>query len=369
VKKLLKMFIATLLISCLILSFNLPAGAHDLYIKITNGFNLDGSTNGQRLPLGATIHHFNNGKTEVRDSNNYLILTTNDSEAGLVTTPEGAMKANHVYHVPDGTYINHVGDNLKCYINNRLILTIIDTPTNRVIPNNPRPHVTNNPIHDNVESAIQIISPDTFNANWICPSNPPQPSPYITNYLWNGIEAELSSNHSFVGLIQPVLMWHQNGTNTWTGAAWYVYHDGNIDGSVESPDCPVSSGDSCSGNMHYNSYNNWEITFYNNTSHLLRGLIVSTSIIPTPGPDMTNYELITLETFDFSGSQNPYVTNGMLPGTTTFNGIVLTKYGQNINSNWIADYPYLRQHDFSNLTNLSVTWSGNTLVTLHTGNP
>jgi hypothetical protein len=81
--------------------------------------------------------------------------------------------------------------------------------------------------------------------------------------------------------------------------------------------------------------------------------------------------ILELETDDAAATYWPspgHLTNDMIPGTTTFTNITLTNNGQNVNGNWYTMVRNLFINDLFNLTNLSVTTSGNTSVTMHTPN-
>jgi hypothetical protein len=356
--RIIKICSALLLITCMVLSISLPVCAQDNSVTIVTGFNFDGSNGGQKIPIGSTIQHFGDGTTKVFNSDNSLILTTSDSDSKLVATPDGYKSADRVYYVPSETIVNHIGNIVKCYNNNQLILTVIDTTSDSVTNNGPIPQTVIYGIP--VENAKQYISPDYFNAQWICPSSPPQSDPNITNFLWNGIE---DANAQYV--IQPVLQWNQfvgGGAGCWTGSAWYVYPGGYI---CTCCYIPVVPGDSCQGTVNYNpAFGTWTVMFYDNSHSTAVGLIIYTNI--QVSPSVSNLAILELETADLSGVQE---TNGNMPGTTTFTNIILTKNGQNDNGNWNTMVWSPWYYVLWNLTNLQVTTVGNTSVTMHTANP
>lgn len=98
--------------------------------------------------------------------------------------------------------------------------------------------------------------------------------------------------------------------------------------------------------------------------------MIQATYIPL-NPPGGNLAILELETDDAAATYWPspgHLTNDMIPGTTTFTNITLTNNGQNVNGNWYTMVWNLFINDLFNLTNLSVTTSGNTSVTMHIPN-
>lgn len=354
-------------------SLSLPVAAQDGSVVMTAGFNVSGSNGGRQIPIGSTIQHFSDGTTKVFDASNSLILTTSDADSKLVATADGYQKADRMYGVPSGTLVNHSGNILKCYNDNQLILTVIDTTSDNNVTSNSSQQVHNFPIIN----ATQTTSPDYFDAHWNCPNSPPNPdNSDVVNFIWDGIQ---TNNNNY--LIQPVLQWNQtmpapggvNGAGCWTGAATYVYPGGYV---YTYYYYPVSPGDSCEGTLQYNpvngySYGYWTVMFYDNSKDTGVGLDIQSTNIPV-NPPGGNLAILELETFDAAATYGPppppHLANGMIPGTTAFTNIILTKNGQNVNGNWTTMVWNSFYYDEYNLTNLRVTTSGNTSVTMYTPN-
>jgi len=336
-----------------LLSFSLPVGAEDIdYTKIANGITLNDGENGQKIPWGSTIHHFDNGETEVHNSNNKLILMTSDSDADLVATPGGFMKANHIYGVPSGTIIDHVGNIIKFYKDDQLILTVIDKESDK--KENDVQKTTS--ILPNTGGWVECAKdtgrkPDTFTANWICPSSPPGNLPNIVNFLFTGITTWTGSS-----IIQPVLQWNQGGAPGWSGAAWYVYSGG----SSHSSYCTVSVGQSLGGSMVNYGTTWWFITFNNYSSGSSVSLYVNTNI--PLDPFIGNVVYVTLESYN---TANGDIYNTDMPGDTTFSNIAIKRNGQQLPVVW---YKKMFSDSHFKMTGLDVTWSGNTTVNLLAAN-
>jgi hypothetical protein len=357
--KIIKIIIPMLLVICLILSFNYPVAAQGNNTQITSEFNFDGSNGGQKIPEGSTIHHLANGTTEVYDLNNSLMLTTNDSISALVMTPNGPMKANHVYGIPNGATIDGGGSGgvVRCYKDNKLVLTVIDDKLNN-IANDALNQYSRIPIPGQgtggwVEDGnASGLSPDTFNALWTCPSSPPAQRSVIIDYLFNGIE-----DYSGQYLIQPVLQWNVNA-GTWIGNCWFVL-PGN---SYHTPTAvAVSPGQTCEGSMINQGGSNWLITFYNISMGSQISLVVINSNIPLNPPN-GNYLITTLESYNTSYG---LIYNYDMPGTTTFSTSV-TRNGQHPSFNWTGWVNH--NNPWFQMTHCSVTTSSNIAVTLITGN-
>jgi hypothetical protein len=354
-KKIVKIGMIFVITICLLLSFGLPVGVlGNDHVKITEGFTLVDGENGQRIPIGATIRHFDNGETKVYNSNNSLVLTTSDSDSDMAMTPEGPMKANHIYGVPSGTHVDHMGNTLIFSDdNNKVFLTVIDRPSMK---------------REQINTALNTIIPNTggwnedaergglkfnlFSAYWDCPSSPPDNHSYISNFLFTGIEPPDGSS-----IIQPVLQWNQGGSPGWTGSAWYVYNGG----SAHSTFISVSVGDTIYGEMYNNSSNNyWNIEFYDNDTYGSTALYVNTNI--PHDPSAGNRAFVALETYN---GNNGNIDNNDVPGDTTFSSLHLTHSSVEVSFSWTK---FINTAPVFQCTNRDVTWTGTSIVNLLTNN-
>ena len=337
-----------LLGSSLLVSLSLPVSAqNNNHIKMTDQFTLNPGEPGIHLPVRATIHHLNNGATQVFDANNVLLLTTSDANASLLPTPGGLTKANHVYGVPDATVIDHVGNIVKFKKDGRVFLTVIDD--NPYIQKaRPPSTITWN------EYAYNWTGLDTFVAYWTCPSSPASSSTNITNYLFNGIQPPDNSE-----IIQPVLAWNGlDGPAGWGGAAWYFYSSGSTHTSYTT----VSVGNSLEGYLHNIGGYNWDIYFYNLSTSSSRSLTAYNTNIST-SPQGGNFIAIALESYNGTADGDLY--NADIPGKTRFTNIGALLNGSGVSPSWnntIVDHPWFHMPD------RDVTWSGYSSVNLTTGN-
>ncbi|MDD4873497.1 MAG: hypothetical protein PHE15_00745 [Dehalococcoidales bacterium] len=348
-----KIFILTLLSFCLLAPSSLPVAAQDNgYTTLTESFTINSGEKGQEIPTGAIIQHFDNGETKVYASNNSLILKTSDSYADSITTPDGLMKANHVYGVPSGTFVDHVGNILKFYDGDQLILTVIDKESD----NKESKSIGTSLIIPSTGGWVECAKdtgrkPDTFAANWVCPSSPPGLQSNIVNFLFTAIETWTGGS-----IIQPVLQWNQGGAPGWSGASWYVYNGG----SVHTDATPVSVGNNIYGYMHSQGTTTWYISIQNLNTGGYKSLTVNTNI--PVNPLIGNQVFVALESYNTS---NGYIYDTDMPGDTTFSNIAITLNGQQLNVQW---YKKMYSDPYFQMTGLDVTWSGNSSVTLHTAN-
>jgi hypothetical protein len=323
------------------------------HTKITTGFSIAGGGNTKNIPLGSTIHHFNNGETQVYDSKNSLILRTSDADADFVSTTEGLMKANHVYSVPSGTYIDHEGNVITFHKDNQLLLTVIDTKSIMDENTTNTPNVIIPKTGDWVEAGEDTgVKPSDFLAYWNCPSSPPGNSPNVCNFLFTGIEGWTGTS-----IIQPVLQWNQIQAPGWTGACVYAWHDG----IVYTEYTPVSIGDSIRGEMYYNGANTyWSIIFYDINTSVSLCLYVNTNI--SVSPIIGNRVYAALESYNLL---NGNLYDSDMPGTTTFQYISITRFGQPVSVTW---HKKIYSNSSFQMTGRDITSPGSSTVTLHTAN-
>jgi len=315
------------------------------YVKIYKGFSVDEKSNGYRIPEGSTIYHSKNGITEVLSPDKQRILKVKESETVTIKSPGGTQKANRIYEVPSGTYIDNRGDTVYFYLDGELILTVIDQNNNKKKDFYPPPETGGW-----VEAAGETgKEPDYLYSEWTVPSDPYNPQSYIVNYIFPCIQPWTSSS-----IIQPVLEWNYYSSGAWTIAPWYVWDGGSARGSGKN----ASEGDSISGYMDNWGLSWWEIRITNDDTSQTAVLYANTNI--SVDPLIGHNLLIALETYH---ATNGNIYNTDVPGTTDFDNISITKNGNPINIQWSE---YLWDDDFPYLTDLDVTWSGVSDVILHT---
>ena len=343
-KKKIKLIIISLFVLCAVIGIpqTVVAEKNDC-VAIDKSISVDETSNGYQIPKGSTIHHKVNGITDIF-SKNERILSINEAEASFVVTPNGLMKANRVYEVPSGTYVDDKGQTLYFIYNDTLILTVIDDKFDSKSVEDTIPATGGW-----VEAAWETgKKPDYFYSEWEVPSDPYNPQQDIVNFLFPGI-----LNYSGSALIQPVLEWNNSGSGGWTISAWYVTSGRYVRASVES----ASEGDLIIGTLENYGDSDWHIVITNDDTDEFSILSVGTDI--PVDPIIGNVLCIAFESYHLTNG-NIYDTD--VPGTTDFENISITKNGNPINMQWSDQF----WGSFPYLTDLDVTWSGVSEVTLHT---
>jgi hypothetical protein len=223
------------------------------YAIIDAPFSTEEVENIYSIPRGSTILHSDDGITKVYNNAGQLLLSARDSEAYTLATPNGLAKATHVYEVPDGSFIYHVGNTTIVYSGGECVLTVINQQRNNesIVPD----------LSEWIEQANDwsVSALDWFRAEWDCPSDPPDPDNDAVNFIFNAIEPNYG-----LAIIQPVLEWNYGSSGCWTGTAWVVW-DGGSYRSVSH--VSVSEGDTIRGTMQFSPtipYTNWwEVDFWN----------------------------------------------------------------------------------------------------------
>jgi len=105
----------------------------DGFAIITAPLSLNKEANTTHIPHGSVIYHWANGITEVYDSYNNRLFIARDSEAASVGAPGGFKPATHAYHIPDGSRISEEDGTTKIYLDDALILTVIEAERNNPI--------------------------------------------------------------------------------------------------------------------------------------------------------------------------------------------------------------------------------------------
>lgn len=229
-----------------------PVIAQD-FTQIEKPLSVDESDLVNKVPKGSVIYHRADGVTEVRSSNDELVLIANNDEAALVPTPNGLKRATHVVQIPSGSKIIEEGKNItKIYDGDDCILTVVeqgnDGKSGYAIPD------WDEWIEWSHDWSVDNI--DWFRAYWEVPFDPPLPDNDAVDFLLNAI-----TNQQGNKIIQPVLEWNQLGSNRWTGAAWYA-------GVTTYRATPVnaSEGNLIRGTMSYIGSSVWYIEFYNSST-------------------------------------------------------------------------------------------------------
>jgi hypothetical protein len=300
--------------------------------KVANGFTLDQSAPGFKIPRGSIIRHLENGITEVYKFDSSLIMSTRDSEAAMVATPSGLVRATHVYGLPSGSEIDNKGDTTDVYENDTLILRVVDSGA-LAIPS----------YNGWIESAYNWAAGnlDNFSANWVVPSNPPSPGANVVDFLFPAIEPQ-----SGRAIIQPVLGWNQVGRAGWTGSSWY----GTGNSYYYSTPISTNSGNSISGVMAFNAKLGWQITFTNSTNSQ------STSL-KTKITNNKNLAVFTaLEGYNIASISD-------VPGDTTFSGMSFKYKNNYVNMTW---NPFIAATGIDLGLGIDITSSSQ--VTLNTAN-
>jgi hypothetical protein len=234
----------------LVLACAIPAAAQDDgYVKISEPFTVDKSQPGNLVDIGATIHHLANGVTEVYRADKSLKLKARESDASLISTPNGLIKANRLYCVPNGAEIITEGNATKILAEGVLILTILDDTQKQIAV----------PAEGWVEKAedMSVSSLEWWDASWTVPSKPPRNGANDSNYAFyfTGIQTDK--------IIQPVLQWNQAQNHKWTIQSWDYF----ANGAAVGPWFEVSEGDPIRGQMSWNSNTSqWTISIWKDGS-------------------------------------------------------------------------------------------------------
>jgi hypothetical protein len=322
-----------LLIIGLLPVWTMPAMAADgSYTKIQTAFTLDPGQPGMAVEKGSIIHHLANGVTEVYGADKSLKLKALESEASMVQTPDGALPANRIYHVPNGCLVDTQGVTTRILDkDNTCILTIIDDKQlqpNTVIPIPTPPWLA--------DTACLCNNIDYFDAYWVVPSKPPHYTSSYTNqdFYFTGIGPQ---NRSFI--MQPVLQWNQCQNHKWQIQSYYVWGSGMVAGAAYD----ANQADTIYGRMSWGS-GIWYIITKDGSK---------TSSLGVVGSVAQKLIYCTLEGSNIINSQD-------IPGSTSFN-TMHEKYGGNsIPITWLPDdNPPLQ---------ITIPDHSPSLVTIHTPN-
>jgi hypothetical protein len=323
-----------------------PVLANDeSYTVINEALSVTVNNPGRQIPQGSTIKHLENDTTEIYNANKSLVLKARDSEAKLITTPSGLKKATYVYNVPNKSRVEDIGNTIRVYDNETLILTIIypDVMKSRrmIVPS----VESVNYVEDGYDTGKNI---DYFAADWVVPAFADSPSSTATNFLWIGVMPYIGG-----AVVQPVLEWNQGSSHDWTGRAWYADLYG---GTTSATPIDVSEADQISGGVHNTSSNYWDVVFYDDDTSEFSSLTVYAAFGINPS---TGHSICwVLESFNIQDDND-------VPGDTTFTNISLKKNGSSVS---FSVNEWINTTYFSMLSGKDVTWSGTSWVKLNTNN-
>lgn len=348
---------------------------------IDDEFTLLDDGTGTKIPAGATVIHYNTGITEVRDSQNKLLMRVKDSDSKQMQLPKETVSASSVYEIPDGSNINleddgsitvskdgiHLltvadykrmkeADFLKKYggtykiagfdllsVGKNLVKSIIKPPLTKEITNQPGyldayfgPHV-----EAAVDSDVDYLG--NFSAYWDVPSSPTSPYADTCIYIWNGVEDAAQTD-----VLQPVLKYTQAGG--WDCLAYY-----GVDGSYfHSTAIDASVYDDIKGVINHGPIQ-WAVAIFNETTGLGRSITVT----GVSNLSLNAWLYCLLEAYGVW-------YNTQMPGDTLFHNMsVKDNNSQTIDVNWYSD---VNAGWAANLSGLSVSVISDAMVSVSTAN-
>jgi hypothetical protein len=314
-------------------------------VVIQNGFSITTGDNANVIPVGAIIQHSENGITRVFDSEGKQLLLSKDSDSPKVLTPAGYVSAVNVNQIPDGSYVQENTNGIThVYLNDKRVLTVISS--NKTSQKNVPVPSTNGWVEESFARGIPQLG--QFIADWNVPSSPPNKTTGAVDFLFNAIQPSDNS-----GIVQPVLEYNHEGTHQWTGAAWYG--DSNKQYYRSKP-FTTAVGHTIRGTLGWNTkLNRWNII----VQDLNNGGITSNFSTNAPNIGTNNVQA-------FCALEGWYINNDNdISGKTTFTNMRFRDVNLNpVSFSWNK---YVSTN--MGLTNLDVTWSGMTPVTLWTKNP
>ena len=273
-------------------------------------FTVDSASGGYQIPKGSTINNLGNGDIVVTGPNGDTIFKTNDSLTEMVSTPDGWVKASHVYHVPSDSSVITEKNTIKVFFKDELLLQIIDKEISDV---SSRAVKAVSPWMEYAEAYIGNL--DFYTGVWTVPSSPPAPGSSAYDYLFNAIQIPNC-------ILQPVLEWNYGGSRSWTIAAWYGIYGYYV--RATNPKT-ASPGNVIRGTMAWDT-NRWYISIINNSTGQYSNLYCY-NLLVTSG--MSAY--CTLEGGNIT-------KNGDVPGDTTFSSLSLRYNTNPITPSWAAKY-------------------------------
>jgi hypothetical protein len=254
-------------------------------------------------------------------------LTAASVPDGMVMTPQGLMPKANVHLVENGYHLEISGNHvLKIEtatgkINEDFGAIKVASPTQVVAPNNAK--VSNNPVAKNGSSRALTSAPNgsgwmtyaEYNVNattpvglcqstWTAPVNPGTTGAQI--YIGNGVENGPHSNSAANLVIEPALLWGNNGAagtgNFWTISNWCAWGTG----AAYTTPITVTAGTSLTGIVTLTNYvsPNYQYTCaFNGESNTLNVLYNSTQNVtgtPLPAIPIENYAFESLQAYNLT---------------------------------------------------------------------
>jgi len=109
----------------------------DGFAVITAPLSLNKEANTTHIPHGSVIYHWANGITEVYGPDNNRLFIARDSDAAQVSAPGGPSPATHIREVPNGSRISTDDNITRIYLDDDLILTVIEKSEDFIIQPSP----------------------------------------------------------------------------------------------------------------------------------------------------------------------------------------------------------------------------------------
>jgi len=342
------------------------------------------------IPFGAIVHHSNDGITTVFDSTGQQLFAAKDSQASLINTPDGVLRATEVFEIPDKSLIVDDNNVTNVFYDKQRILTILDDSkglqkksasfTKQVYT--PQ---TLSPQWIEYGETARIPTVGQFSSRWNVPKNPILTVNYSQNRLdgsqstiWNGLE---DTNGTY--LLQPVLEWYvkKNASDlnpsiaNWSIATWWVspkeYNNRGMHSTrrygIPSTGELILSGHQIQGNMmHYGA------TWTGAITDLTLGVSSTLFLNSSQSSDLTyrNLQAYTVLEGWSTRALNPEDYNSSyIPGNVTFSNIIINDI-DGYNAIPVSMPGYVNSVNWSpSQYGLSVTnTSWPTSITLNTGN-
>jgi hypothetical protein len=227
------------------------------------------------IPQGSIIYHSKEGITTVFDQTGKQILSANDSEAEMISTPVGLIPATHVHTSPTGSY-SFVSENATYVVYNNTIIYVtvrekIDSVNNTgrdllseestlvSVKSLDAQSVETDVINTTVMASAVVDNPgfhpgDTFTTQWIVPESPRQTGTFSPTYISLGENQEGSylGNPEYHNI--KAITEYDYGRNVWTMTTCdfqrYPFYDWEMSCINKFP---IQSGDTMEGKIVYSN--------------------------------------------------------------------------------------------------------------------
>jgi hypothetical protein len=249
-----------ILVVVAVLSVGATEGAPETtQLKIQKALGVTDAPDVHKIPVGSTITHLPDGSTEVTGPHGKLVISVKSSEVGLVATPEGMARADHVFDFPSGSFVHGASANTIEIYNScgELLFTVIDQAGEAGLEAAPAAPAA---YPDGWVEYARWNGPGSFGhlyGEWTVPTTPQYTSRDTSAaFLFDGIQG--AGANQWAGtpdvILQPVIEYNQDGAipgNLLLGRVWVV-RDGTTDYGHTDP-ITVSVGDTIIGAMTYNT--------------------------------------------------------------------------------------------------------------------